>query len=84
MVGRPILRAEESVVDNMTLKAVMCGDEAAAARASLDCKYPVSHNNCDHHCILLNVFICRWRMVLLGIGTIWNICGTIHFMINYK
>jgi actin-related protein 2 len=43
MVGRPILRAEESVNDAVELKAVMCGDEAAAARASLDCKYPVEN-----------------------------------------
>lgn len=43
MVGRPILRAEESVSDAVELKEVMCGDEAAAARASLDIKYPVEN-----------------------------------------
>ncbi|KAH8060630.1 hypothetical protein JL722_4742 [Aureococcus anophagefferens] len=30
MVGRPILRAEEAISDDVTLKEVMCGDEAAA------------------------------------------------------
>ena len=40
MVGRPILRAEEDV-GMIELKDVMCGDEAAAVRHSLDIKYPV-------------------------------------------
>ena len=31
MVGRPILRAEEAVVEGVTLQDVMCGDEAAAS-----------------------------------------------------
>ena len=42
MVGRPILRAEEAVSETLELKEVMCGDEAAAVRHSLDIKYPVS------------------------------------------
>ncbi|KAH8049357.1 hypothetical protein JL721_11723 [Aureococcus anophagefferens] len=43
MVGRPILRAEEAISDDVTLKEVMCGDEAAAVRMSLDCTYPVEN-----------------------------------------
>jgi len=43
MVGRPILRAEEAIDDSVTLKEVMCGDEAAAVRMSLDCTYPVEN-----------------------------------------
>jgi actin-related protein len=42
MIGRPILRAEEAVSETLELKEVMCGDEAAAVRQSLDIKYPVS------------------------------------------
>lgn len=41
MIGRPILRAEEAVSETLELKEVMCGDEAAAVRQSLDIKYPV-------------------------------------------
>ena len=43
MVGRPILRAEEAITEGVTLKEVMCGDEAAAVRMSLDCTYPVEN-----------------------------------------
>lgn len=43
MVGRPILRAEEAVSDAMDLKDIMCGDEAAAVRHSLDVQYPVEN-----------------------------------------
>jgi actin-related protein 2 len=42
MIGRPILRAEEAVSETLELKEVMCGDEAAAVRQSLEIKYPVS------------------------------------------
>ena len=35
MVGRPILRAEEAISEDVTLKEVMCGDEAAAVRMCL-------------------------------------------------
>lgn len=45
MVGRPILRAEEAFDESVTLKEVMCGDEAAAVRASLDCQYPVRNES---------------------------------------
>jgi actin-related protein 2 len=41
MVGRPILRAEEALSETVELKEVMCGDEAAAVRHSLDIHYPV-------------------------------------------
>lgn len=43
MVGRPILRAEEAVSDNVFLKEIMVGDEASApgVRHSLECTYPV-------------------------------------------
>lgn len=43
MVGRPILRAEEAISEGVQLKEVMCGDEAAAVRMSLDCTYPVEN-----------------------------------------
>lgn len=43
MVGRPILRAEEVISDTIELKDIMCGDEAAAVRQTLDCKYPVEN-----------------------------------------
>lgn len=41
MIGRPILRAEEAVAEGIHLKEVMCGDEAAAVRHSLDIRYPI-------------------------------------------
>lgn len=43
MVGRPILRAEESISETVELKEVMCGDEASIARQSLDIRYPVEN-----------------------------------------
>jgi len=43
MVGRPILRAEEAISETVELKDIMCGDEAAAVRQSLDIKYPVEN-----------------------------------------
>ncbi len=43
MIGRPILRAEEAISDTVELKDIMCGDEAAAVRQSLDIKYPVEN-----------------------------------------
>jgi|EP00161_Ancyromonas_sigmoides_P013582 actin-related protein 2 len=42
LVGRPILRFEESIGDTV-LKDVMCGTEAAAMRASLEVSYPVDN-----------------------------------------
>jgi actin-related protein 2 len=43
IVGRPILRAEEDISEGVELKEIMCGDEAAAARHSLDVRYPVEN-----------------------------------------
>ena len=43
MVGRPVLRAEEAVAEGVELKDIMCGDEAAAVRHSLECSYPVEN-----------------------------------------
>jgi actin-related protein 2 len=43
MVGRPILRAEEALDESVQLKDIMCGDEASAARHSLEVKYPVEN-----------------------------------------
>lgn len=43
MVGRPILRAEESLSDSVILKDIMCGDEAAANRQYLEVGYPVEN-----------------------------------------
>lgn len=42
MVGRPIMRAEEKV-DNVEIKDVMVGDEAAKLRSMLDIKYPLAN-----------------------------------------
>jgi actin-related protein 2 len=41
-VGRPILRFEEKI-DNVELKDVMVGDEAARLRSFLDIKYPLDN-----------------------------------------
>mmetsp|Transcript_1442 Transcript_1442/g.1273 ORF Transcript_1442/g.1273 Transcript_1442/m.1273 type:complete len:394 (-) Transcript_1442:1203-2384(-) len=43
MIGRPILRAEESVSESVELKEIMCGDEAAAVRQCLEITYPVEN-----------------------------------------
>lgn len=43
MVGRPILRAEESLADGVELREIMCGDEAASVRHSLEIRYPVEN-----------------------------------------
>jgi actin-related protein 2 len=42
MVGRPILRFEEKI-DNVEIKDVMVGDEAARLRSFLDIKYPLDN-----------------------------------------
>jgi len=42
MVGRPILRFEETI-DNVEIKDVMVGDEAAKLRTMLDIKYPLAN-----------------------------------------
>lgn len=41
LVGRPMLRADQALESGMELKDIMCGDEAAAARHSLNVDYPV-------------------------------------------
>ncbi|KAK5683604.1 Arp2/3 complex subunit, actin nucleation center [Elasticomyces elasticus] len=48
IVGRPILRAEESsspdnLPEGLVLKDIMCGDEAAAARSMLQITYPMEN-----------------------------------------
>lgn len=43
LIGRPILRSEEAIEKNIHLKNIMCGDEAAAARSSLQITYPVEN-----------------------------------------
>ncbi|KAI1778497.1 actin family [Hypoxylon cercidicola] len=44
IVGRPILRTEERNSDNdIVLKDIMCGDEAAAARTMLQISYPMEN-----------------------------------------
>lgn len=43
LVGRPILRAEEAFQEGVELKDIMCGDAAAAVRASLETSYPVTN-----------------------------------------
>ncbi|KAK2943423.1 putative Actin [Blattamonas nauphoetae] len=42
MVGRPMIRSEE-VIDNIEIKDIMCGSEAAAVRQMLECTYPVAN-----------------------------------------
>ena len=37
------MRAEEALSENVDLKEIMCGDEAAAVRHSLDVRYPVEN-----------------------------------------
>jgi actin-related protein 2 len=43
LVGRPVLRAEEAVMEGVELKDIMCGDEASNNRHSLECSYPVEN-----------------------------------------
>jgi actin-related protein 2 len=43
LIGRPILRAEEVFQKDVALKDIMCGDEAAAVRGSLETTYPVEN-----------------------------------------
>ncbi|EWZ28195.1 actin-related protein, ARP2 class [Fusarium oxysporum Fo47] len=43
IVGRPILRSEEQQDNNLIIKDIMCGDEAAAARAMLQISYPMDN-----------------------------------------
>ncbi|KAH8157610.1 hypothetical protein CIB48_g10631 [Xylaria polymorpha] len=44
IVGRPILRTEERGGDNdIVIKDIMCGDEAAAARTMLQISYPMEN-----------------------------------------
>lgn len=46
-MGRPILRTEEkgdsSTIGGVTIKDIMCGDEAAAARTMLQISYPMEN-----------------------------------------
>jgi len=42
MVGRPILRSEEKV-ENLEIKDIMVGDEAAKLRSMLEIKYPLEN-----------------------------------------
>jgi actin-related protein 2 len=42
-VGRPILRTEEKGDNDMVIKDIMCGDEAAAARTMLQISYPMEN-----------------------------------------
>ena len=42
IIGRPILRSEESsTAGDIKIKDIMCGDEAATARSQLQITYPV-------------------------------------------
>jgi len=43
LVGRPMLRAEESEIGDTVLKSIMVGDEASAVRKYLDVKYPIEN-----------------------------------------
>lgn len=43
MVGRPILRTEEKGDNDIVIKDIMCGDEAAAARTLLQISYPMEN-----------------------------------------
>merc|ERR1712000_382660 len=44
IVGRPILRTEESKTESdVVIKDIMCGDEASAARTALQISYPMEN-----------------------------------------
>lgn len=43
MVGRPMLRAEEEVIDDVVLKDVLVGEDAARIRQGLEINYPVEN-----------------------------------------
>jgi actin-related protein 2 len=43
IVGRPILRSEEKTDNDIVIKDIMCGDEAAAARTMLQISYPMEN-----------------------------------------
>lgn len=46
IVGRPILRSEEkggNEINDVVIKDIMCGDEAAAARTMLQISYPMEN-----------------------------------------
>lgn len=43
IVGRPILRSEEKGDNDLVIKDIMCGDEAAAARTMLQISYPMEN-----------------------------------------
>eukprot|EP00002_Diphylleia_rotans_P005697 TRINITY_DN1486_c0_g1_i1.p1 TRINITY_DN1486_c0_g1~~TRINITY_DN1486_c0_g1_i1.p1 ORF type:complete len:387 (-),score=107.06 TRINITY_DN1486_c0_g1_i1:613-1773(-) len=47
MVGRPILRSEEKI-DNIELKELMIGDEAAKFRSMLEIRYPMENGQIRH------------------------------------
>ena len=70
MVGRPTLRAEEELLDNMTLNDVMVGDEASANRRALEIKYPVENGIIRNweDVSLLNLFFCTTLYAFRGRG----------------
>ncbi|RCI13018.1 hypothetical protein L249_1095 [Ophiocordyceps polyrhachis-furcata BCC 54312] len=43
IVGRPILRSEEKTDNDLVIKDIMCGDDAAAARTMLQISYPMEN-----------------------------------------
>lgn len=61
IVGRPILRTEETAGD-IVVKDIMCGDEAAAARSMLQITYPVRDGAGPAEHLELT-FEGRWKMV---------------------
>ena len=40
LVGRPMLRSEESLAEDVQLKEIMVGDEASKYRSLLELSYP--------------------------------------------
>lgn len=40
LVGRPMLRSEESLTEDVQLKEIMVGDEASKYRSLLELSYP--------------------------------------------
>lgn len=55
LVGRPVLRYEEKMIDNIELKDIMVGDEASRLRAYLQITYPLENGivrNWDDACAL--------------------------------
>ena len=73
IVGRPVLRAEEDVLgDDVVLKDVMIGDEAAAVRQALEISYPLENgvirNWADMELVWQHLFQDKMRLSPADLG----------------